>query len=80
MNDRGALVERRQLELPVRYASSATVPSPCTAVCEMDPATGWCKGCHRTLDEIADWALLDADARRAIWAQLPARFDARQRT
>jgi len=79
MNDR-VLVERHQLELPARYASGGTVPSPCVAVCEMDPATGWCKGCQRTLDEIADWALLDAEARRAIWAQLPARFDARQRT
>jgi predicted Fe-S protein YdhL (DUF1289 family) len=28
----------------------------------MDPNTGWCEGCLRTLDEIAAWAALsDAD-------------------
>ncbi len=77
MSARPLLVERRQLELPARYASGEYVPSPCTSVCSMDAATGWCQGCHRTLDEIADWAVLDADERRAVWAQLPARFDQR---
>ncbi len=31
------------------------VPSPCVNVCQMDPQTGLCRGCLRTLDEIADW-------------------------
>ena len=35
----------------------AAVPSPCIAVCRMDAATGWCEGCLRTLDEIAEGAL-----------------------
>jgi uncharacterized protein len=30
--------------------------SPCTNLCVIDPDTGWCKGCARTLDEIARWA------------------------
>jgi predicted Fe-S protein YdhL (DUF1289 family) len=49
------------------------VASPCTSVCEMDPATGFCRGCFRTLDEIAAWSVLDADGKRAVLAALPAR-------
>jgi len=26
----------------------------------MDPDTGWCKGCWRTLDEIAAWSSMSA--------------------
>ena len=29
------------------------VPSPCTRVCVIDPVSGFCRGCLRTLDEIA---------------------------
>jgi predicted Fe-S protein YdhL (DUF1289 family) len=29
----------------------------------------------RNLDEIADWSVFDADEKRAVWAQLPDRFD-----
>jgi uncharacterized protein len=39
----------------------------------MDPLTGLCTGCCRTLDEIAAWSVLDDAAKRAIWAALPAR-------
>jgi predicted Fe-S protein YdhL (DUF1289 family) len=39
----------------------------------MNPDTGLCEGCLRTLDEIAGWsAMSDAD-KRAVLAQLPAR-------
>jgi len=31
------------------------VASPCVNVCQMDPQTGLCRGCLRTLDEIAGW-------------------------
>jgi predicted Fe-S protein YdhL (DUF1289 family) len=34
-------------------------PSPCIGVCRIDRDTGWCEGCWRTLDEIADWPLLN---------------------
>lgn len=33
----------------------AEVPSPCVNVCQMDPQTGLCRGCLRTLDEIGAW-------------------------
>lgn len=49
------------------------VPSPCINVCRMDEASGLCVGCARTIDEIIAWARLPDDAKRAVWAQLPAR-------
>jgi predicted Fe-S protein YdhL (DUF1289 family) len=55
---------------------TTAVPSPCINVCRMDAATGWCEGCQRTLDEIAAWAGMSDDAKRAVWQQLPARREA----
>jgi predicted Fe-S protein YdhL (DUF1289 family) len=49
------------------------VASPCTKVCAMDAASGLCRGCFRTLDEIAAWGSLDADAKREVLASLPSR-------
>jgi predicted Fe-S protein YdhL (DUF1289 family) len=49
------------------------VASPCISVCEMDPRSGYCRGCLRTLDEIAAWSVLDADGKRAVLAMLPSR-------
>jgi predicted Fe-S protein YdhL (DUF1289 family) len=48
--------------------------SPCIAVCIMDPTTGFCFGCGRTLPEIASWHRLDSAERRALMAQLPRRM------
>lgn len=39
----------------------------------MDPRSGWCEGCARTIGEIAAWSKLSDDAKREIWAQLDAR-------
>jgi len=39
----------------------------------MDPRTGWCEGCRRTIDEIARWSSLDEAGRRAVWAALATR-------
>jgi predicted Fe-S protein YdhL (DUF1289 family) len=30
--------------------------SPCVGICVIQPATGWCQGCRRTLGEIARWS------------------------
>ncbi|VVD68289.1 DUF1289 domain-containing protein [Pandoraea cepalis] len=49
------------------------VPSPCTNICRMNPATGWCSGCWRTLDEIAAWSTMAEGDKRHIWSLLPAR-------
>jgi predicted Fe-S protein YdhL (DUF1289 family) len=54
------------------------VPSPCISVCVLDPDGALCVGCYRTLDEIAAWGALDADAKRRVLASLPARAAARR--
>ena len=54
-------------------ADTAVVASPCVSICAMDVASSLCVGCLRTLQEIACWSALDADGKRAILAQLPAR-------
>ena len=51
------------------------VPSPCVAVCRIDPASGLCEGCARTLDEIADWLIFDAPERLAVWERVCAHFE-----
>ncbi|MFC0399625.1 DUF1289 domain-containing protein [Paraburkholderia rhizosphaerae] len=49
------------------------VPSPCINICRMDEATGWCDGCLRTIDEIANWSLFDEATKRAVWDALETR-------
>jgi predicted Fe-S protein YdhL (DUF1289 family) len=49
------------------------VPSPCISVCRMDPRTGWCEGCARTIEEIAQWSGMSDGARRSVWAQIVLR-------
>lgn len=41
-------------------------PSPCTGVCQIDPGTVLCRGCYRTLDEIAVWPSASAMRKQAI--------------
>jgi predicted Fe-S protein YdhL (DUF1289 family) len=48
--------------------------SPCVAVCLIDPKTGLCLGCGRTLPEIARWPRLDGAERRAIMSSLAQRM------
>lgn len=41
---------------------TTSIPSPCISICQMNLKTELCTGCHRTIDEIANWsALSDAD-------------------
>lgn len=60
-----------QADLP--REGSGEVASPCTNICRMNEASGWCEGCFRTIDEIVAWAVLDDTERRAVWQQLDAR-------
>jgi hypothetical protein len=53
-----------------------TIETPCTKVCRVDPVSGLCIGCGRTLNEIAQWAALSAAERAAIMATLPRRLAA----
>jgi hypothetical protein len=58
---------------PSPIPDAGTVPSPCTSVCRIDPATGLCEGCLRTLDEIAGWSAFDDDRKRHVWSELARR-------
>lgn len=55
---------------------SATPPadSPCTKVCVVDPASGLCIGCGRTLGEITGWSGMSTEERRAVNTALPGRM------
>jgi predicted Fe-S protein YdhL (DUF1289 family) len=47
--------------------------SPCIGVCYLDPGTGLCRGCFRTVDEIAAWSAYTQEERRGILRELRAR-------
>jgi predicted Fe-S protein YdhL (DUF1289 family) len=68
---------RRLAEMAARPMPEGPVPSPCQSVCVMHPATGWCEGCMRNLEEIAAWSRLDPQTQRAVWARLPERLQQR---
>ncbi|MFZ4062475.1 MAG: DUF1289 domain-containing protein [Polynucleobacter sp.] len=50
-----------------------TVPSPCINWCEMNPENGYCRGCFRTLSEIASWSEFSNTEKLNVCAQLEAR-------
>jgi uncharacterized protein len=58
---------------PGRGAVGSGVASPCVGLCRIDPASQWCEGCFRTLDEIAAWSALDDEAKRQVIRLLPLR-------
>ena len=49
------------------------IASPCIDVCRMDAGTGLCRGCLRTLDEIAAWGRLSGSMKRRVLADIEAR-------
>jgi predicted Fe-S protein YdhL (DUF1289 family) len=56
-----------------RAEDPVPVPSPCINICRMNDATGWCDGCLRTIDEIANWSFFDESTKRSVWDALEAR-------
>ncbi|HKR88570.1 MAG TPA: DUF1289 domain-containing protein [Phenylobacterium sp.] len=49
------------------------IKSPCVQVCSVDPESGLCLGCFRSLAEIADWIRLTDAGREAVMSDLPHR-------
>lgn len=47
--------------------------SPCIGVCVMDAHSGLCRGCARTLGEIAEWGMASEVRRQAIWQAIALR-------
>ncbi|MCC6941500.1 MAG: DUF1289 domain-containing protein [Novosphingobium sp.] len=54
----------------------ADPPSPCNKVCTIHPVTKICRGCARTLGEIAAWGGASTVEKRAILAQIAQRQSA----
>jgi predicted Fe-S protein YdhL (DUF1289 family) len=53
------------------------IETPCIKVCILDPESRLCRGCGRSLEEIARWSVLSAEERRRVVAELPRRLATR---
>jgi uncharacterized protein len=61
-------------EDPAQHAIGEPVPvSPCLGICLMDPRTRMCRGCLRTVEEIAGWYGATSAEKREIVARLASR-------
>lgn len=49
------------------------IESPCILVCTIEQNSGFCYGCGRTSDEIAQWSRITPAERSTLMAILPAR-------
>jgi uncharacterized protein len=49
------------------------IASPCIKVCEIDAQSKSCKGCFRTLDEIAHWMTMSPSARERVMREIETR-------
>ena len=51
------------------------VPSPCINLCQLDSNGRFCRGCYRSLDEIAAWSRVSNDEKRVIVTSAARRRD-----
>jgi predicted Fe-S protein YdhL (DUF1289 family) len=56
------------------------IETPCTRVCTLDPASGLCLGCGRSLAEITRWTQMSDDERRRLITELDQRRPTLRRT
>ena len=64
------------LAFPVtmRGSTEALLDSPCVKICVYEAGAGLCRGCGRTLEEIAGWTSMSDLERRRVMDELPARL------
>jgi predicted Fe-S protein YdhL (DUF1289 family) len=75
----GNCVPRRRAYLAHRHSqrrAMSAIETPCTRICTVDPASGLCLGCGRSLAEIAGWIGFTPDERTRIMTELPQRLAA----
>ena len=53
--------------------SNDIVSSPCQQICQMNPQTGYCIGCLRTIDEIANWLEMSTEEKRTVLQRIDER-------
>jgi hypothetical protein len=51
-----------------------SIDSPCNRICAIDPVSGFCIGCGRTIAEISEWIGMRDGERARIMAELPQRL------
>ncbi|NDL70759.1 DUF1289 domain-containing protein [Vreelandella alkaliphila] len=44
--------------------------SPCIQICSIEPTTSLCRGCGRTLDEIACWGSMTEAEKAPVWERI----------
>ncbi|WP_084455635.1 DUF1289 domain-containing protein [Novosphingobium rosa] len=49
---------------------SDDVPSPCLGLCRVDDSGEICVACKRTLEEIAGWAMMSGEEKKAVWKRI----------
>ena len=49
------------------------IETPCVNICVIDPRSGLCRGCSRTIGEIGGWLAMSEAERRIIMEALPGR-------
>ncbi len=54
------------------------IESPCNRICTLDPASGRCLGCGRSLDEITRWTQMTDAERAQVLAEARRRSAARR--
>jgi uncharacterized protein len=60
---------------------AAAPVTPCIKICVVDPVSGLCIGCGRTIAEISLWPEMSDGERRAVMSRLSERMEAaRSRT
>jgi predicted Fe-S protein YdhL (DUF1289 family) len=52
------------------------IDTPCEKICVLDPPSGLCRGCGRTLAEIERWTGFSDGERARVMAELPDRLAA----
>jgi len=50
------------------------IETPCLKICTLEPGSRLCRGCGRTIDEIAGWGAMSESERRRVMALLPDRI------
>jgi predicted Fe-S protein YdhL (DUF1289 family) len=60
-----------------RMPQRRPVPSPCVSICRIDPDSGLCEGCLRTLEEIAEWGRMTDERKLQVRDALAQRRAAR---
>lgn len=54
-------------------SDAGNAPSPCISICRMNPRTGLCEGCFRTIEEIAQWGSASEERKRQVWVEIRRR-------